>query len=92
MSYTLKVFLTIIYARIRTKLEQRLGSTQFGLSGGYETGEPLSAMQVYVECLGQQKDVYACFIDYERAFDTVKHEKLIELLEFSDIESRTFRL
>ena len=28
----------------------------------------------------KQKDVYTCFIDYSKAFDTVKHESLVELL------------
>ena len=27
----------------------------------------------------KQKYVYVCFIDYSKAFDTVKHEPLIEL-------------
>ena len=29
----------------------------------------------------KQKDVYVCCIDYSKAFDTVKHEPLFELLQ-----------
>lgn len=28
-----------------------------------------------------QKDLYLCFIDYEKAFDRVKHENLAEILK-----------
>ena len=30
----------------------------------------------------KQKDIYACFIDFSQAFDTVKHDPLIELLQY----------
>ncbi|XP_030767668.1 uncharacterized protein LOC115891356 [Sitophilus oryzae] len=31
-------------------------------------------------CLDVNKDVYACFVDYEKAFDRVRHEQLIKIL------------
>ena len=34
----------------------------------------------------KQIDVYICFIDYSKAFDTVKHKSLIELLQSLDID------
>ena len=34
----------------------------------------------------KQRDVYACFIDYSKAFDIVKHEPLIEMLQNLDIK------
>ena len=30
--------------------------------------------------------VYTCFIDYSIAFDTVKHESLVELLQSLDVD------
>ena len=33
-----------------------------------------------------QRDIYACFIDYSKSFDTVNHEKLIECLKTTDID------
>ena len=32
----------------------------------------------------KQRYVYTCFIDYRKAFDTVKHESLVELLQSLD--------
>ena len=40
-------------------------------------------VEKYIET---QKDIYARFIDYSRAFDTVNHEKLIECLKTTDID------
>ena len=36
----------------------------------------------------KQKDVYVCFTDHRKAFDTVNHETLIDLLQFLDIDSQ----
>ena len=39
-----------------------------------------------------QRDVYACFIDYVKAFDKVRHEPLIEMLEALDIDGKDIEL
>ena len=40
----------------------------------------------------KQKDVYVCFIDYSKAFNTAKHEPLIELLLSLDINPQDVKL
>ena len=40
----------------------------------------------------KQRDVYTCFIDYSKAFDTVKHESLVELLQSLDVDKSETRL
>ena len=40
----------------------------------------------------KQRDVYTCFIDYSKAFDTVKHESLVELLQSLDANKAETRL
>ncbi|XP_077295466.1 uncharacterized protein LOC143917759 [Arctopsyche grandis] len=37
-------------------------------------------------------DVYACFIDYEKAFDNVRYNKLIEILSLIGLDKRDIRL
>ena len=40
----------------------------------------------------KQKDVFTCFIDYSKAFDTVKHASLFDLLSSLDIDSHDIQL
>ena len=37
------------------------------------------------------KKIYACFIDYEKAFDRVNHDKLIECLDNIEINEKDRR-
>ena len=39
-----------------------------------------------------QKDVYMCFIDYEKAFDKVKHSDLIEILQNLNLDGKDVRI
>ena len=40
----------------------------------------------------KHKGVFTCFIDYSKAFDTVKHASLFDLLSSVDIESHDIKL
>ena len=40
----------------------------------------------------KQKDVYMCFVDFEKAFDTIKHTELIEMLKEKGIDGKDLRL
>ena len=42
--------------------------------------------------LEYQKDLYVCFIDFSKAFDTVSHEKLIDILSTTDIDENDIAL
>ena len=42
--------------------------------------------------LEKQKDVYICFIDYEKAFDRVNHDKLIEKLKLAGLDGKDIRV
>ena len=53
----------------------------------------ISVLRRLVErMIEKQKDVYVCLIDYSKAFDTVKHEPLIELLQSLDIDPQDVKL
>jgi hypothetical protein len=39
-----------------------------------------------------QKDLYLCFIDYQKAFDNVKHEKLFQILEKIGLDGKDLRV
>lgn len=92
MSHTLKIFLKVIHYRISTKCESAVGSSQFGFRRGLGTREALVATQVLVQnCYDQRKDVAMCFIDYEKAFDRVRHQKLVQILRRLDIDQKDVR-
>ena len=39
-----------------------------------------------------QKDLYACFIDYAKAFDPVKHSEMVEALARTGIDGKDIRI
>lgn len=93
MSHTLKVFLRIIHTRMYRKCEAEITDTQFGFRNGFGTREALQAFGILVQrCQDVNKDVYACYIDYSKAFDNVRHEKLINILTGMDIDYRDIRI
>ena len=49
-------------------------------------------IRVVERMIESQNDVYVCFIDYSKAFDTVKHEPLIELLQSLDLDPQVVKL
>ena len=93
MSHVLKIFLKIIHNRIYKKCEENISETQFGFRKGLGTRDALFALQILVQrCWDVNKDVYLCFIDYEKAFDRVQHSKLIEILKNTGIDSKDLRI
>lgn len=93
MSHLLKTFLRIIHARIRRKCEFDMDDAQMGFRNAFGTREALFGANVLLQkCRDQRKDVFACFIDYEKAFDRVRHSKLMEILRQIQLDSKDIRL
>uniref|UniRef100_A0A8D8M2B6 Craniofacial development protein 2 n=1 Tax=Cacopsylla melanoneura TaxID=428564 RepID=A0A8D8M2B6_9HEMI len=93
MSHTLKLFLKIIHLRIYKKLEADISDSQFGFRAGMGTREALFAINILIQkSLDVNKDIYACFIDFEKAFDKVQHEKLKQILVGKNINSKDIQI
>ena len=93
MSHILKVLLKVVLLRIRNKIEKEINETQSGFITGKGTREGIFNLRtIYERYLDNDKDVYVCFIDYEKAFDRVNHEKMIECLKQIDIDGKDLRL
>lgn len=93
MSHTLKLFLKVIHKRIYGKLEEDISSTQFGFRAGLGTREALFGVGVlFQRCLYVNQDVFACFIDFEKAFDRVRHDRLVQILLERNIDVRDVRI
>lgn len=55
--------------------------TQFGFKNGLPTPEALFSMKLLVhKCYKQRKVVLICFIDYQKGFDNVKHQIILQKL------------
>ncbi|XP_060533802.1 craniofacial development protein 2-like [Cylas formicarius] len=72
MSHALKVLLKIIHNRISSKCEANIADDQFGFRSEMGTREALFSLLVLAQkCYDQQRDIFICFIDFEKAFDRV---------------------
>ena len=81
MSHVTKLLLKIIQQRMANKIDKEVSRVQSGFRPGTGTREGVFNLRTICErATDVQKDVYKCFIDYTKAFDRVKHFKMIECL------------
>jgi len=93
MSHVLKALLKIILNRNTNLINEEIGDTQSGFKNKIGTREGILNLRLVLEkYLEINKKVYLCFIDYEKAFDRVYHQKLMELLKKSRMDGRDQRL
>ena len=89
----MKLLLRIILDRIEQKVEEEIGETQSGFRRGKGTREGIFNLRTILErYLEVQRDVYVCFIDYEKAFDRVYHDEIMKCFEMIDMDSKDKRL
>ena len=87
MSHITKLVLRIVINRIRGRTLQEVSPEQCGFVPDKGTRNAIFVLKRLVErSVEKQKDVYTCSIDYSKAFDTVKHDSLVELLHSHDVD------
>uniref|UniRef100_A0A8D8PQH9 Craniofacial development protein 2 n=1 Tax=Cacopsylla melanoneura TaxID=428564 RepID=A0A8D8PQH9_9HEMI len=93
MNHLLKIFLKIIHGRIYNRCEEQVSDSQFGFRRAVGTREALFSIQVlFQRCRDVSCPIYACFIDYKKAFDRVQHVKMIEVLQKTGIDAKDLRI
>lgn len=93
MSHVTKILLKIILYRNSAAIDREIGENQSGFRKGKGTREGIFNLRTISErYLEKQKDLYICFIDYEKAFDRVNHEKLIEKLKLAGLDGKDVRI
>ena len=93
VSHVTKLVLRIVINIIRGRTLDEIAPVQYGFMPDNGTVNAIFVLQRLVERLVEkQRDVYTCFIDYSKAFDTVKHESLVELLQSLDVDKSETRL
>ena len=77
ISHASKVMLKILQARLQQYVNRELPNVQAGFRKGRGTSDQIANILWIIEKAREfQKNVYFCFIDYAKAFDTVDHNKL----------------
>ena len=77
ISYTGKVTLKILQARLQQYMNCELPDIQAGLRKGRGTRDQIANIPWIIEKAREfQKNIYFCFIDYDKAFHCVDHNKL----------------
>ena len=93
MSQILKIILKVVLERIRCKIRKEIAEEQYGFMEGKGTRNAIFILRMLSErSIEMQKDIYLCFIDYEKAFDRVKHEDLIAILKGIGVDGRDLRM
>ena len=82
ISYTSKVMLKIVQARLQQYVNHELPDVQAGFRKGRGTRDQIANIRWIMErARGFQKNIYFWFIDYAKAFDCVNHNKLWKILK-----------
>ena len=93
MNHTTKILLRVLMNRARNKLKSEISDVQCGFVEDKSTRNVIFIIRMLSEpAIEMQKDLYLCFIDYTKAFDKVKHEQLINMLDSLDIDSKDLRV
>ena len=93
MSHVTKLLLKIIQQRMANKIDKEVNRLQSGFRPGTGTRERIFNLRTICErATDVQKDVYIYFIDYTKAFDPVKHFKMIECLSEIGIDDKDLQI
>ena len=77
ISHASKVMLKILHTRLQQYMNRELPDVQVGFRKGRGTRDQIANICWIMEKAREfQKNIYFCFIDYARAFDSVDHNKL----------------
>ena len=88
-----KVVLRVLLIRARSKFRLQSSEEQYGFKEGCGCRNAIFILRMLSErCIEMQKDLYVCFIDYEKAFDNVRHSELFESLEKLGLDGKDLRL
>ena len=92
MSQLTKIILKVILNRIRSKIQNEIAEVQYGFMQGKGTRNAILIVRSIIErMIEMQREVYMCFIDFEKAFDKVKHQELIDILKNINLDGKDIR-
>ena len=81
ISQTSKVMLRILQVRFRQYMNQELPDVQAGFRKGRRTRDQLAKIHWIIEKARVPENIYFCFTDYAKDFDSMDHNKLWKILQ-----------
>ena len=89
MSHVTKIILRVLMNRIKMKICAEVSWSQFGFRKNKGTRNAVFVMRTLAErSIEMQKNLYAVFIDYEKAFDRVKQHEIMKDLEQIGVDQK----
>jgi len=93
MSHLLKLLLKIIHKRVYRLCEEQIALNQFGFLNAVGTRKALFSVQVlFQRCKDVNCNVFVCLVDYQKAFDRIRHDIMIKVLEEIRIDEKDLRI
>ncbi|CAF3702999.1 unnamed protein product, partial [Rotaria socialis] len=89
IKHTSKILLVILLNRIKHHLDPYLADEQAGFRKDRSTVQQILTLRLLAEKTKRQgKKLYNCFIDFQKAFDTIKHKIIWAVLKSYGIGSK----
>eukprot|EP00794_Sanderia_malayensis_P004332 gene4332-4905_t len=93
ISHTAKILLHILKRRITPLAEKRMSENQLGFREGPGRRDAICQIRLLAErMVNKNKKIFACFIDYKKAFDKVNHGISIRVLKKYEVPPEEVRL
>ena len=93
LSHAGKIITTIIQRRMLKRAEEVISESQAGFRPGRSTVDQLFTLRQITEKYREKgKDLFCCYIDFEKAFDSVWQEGVWKALRFFGFSAKIIRL
>ena len=93
MSQMGKIVLKVLNGRLARKVNEIVDNVQFGFRKGVRNSNAIFMLRTVMErAVEKQKDLFMCFVDYEKVFDRVKHGLMTERLRELGIDLANLRV
>lgn len=88
-----KVMLAIVLERLKYEIELYLSEEQAGFRKDRGTVQQILALRLTAEKMWRKnRNIYNCFVDFRKAFDTVNRDLLWSILKFFGVNAKLVRV
>jgi hypothetical protein len=93
INHTGKVLLMVLLNRLKSYLDPYLSEEQAGFRKDRSTVHQILMLRLLAEKAKRQgKKIYNCFIDFQKAFDTIKHKIIWAMLKSYGVQTKMITL